>query len=202
MDLLTAHKSATRQFDTRVRLVRDAQWNNATPCADWSVRDLVGHVVADLLWAPELLAGNAPAEVADAHEGDLLGADPVAAWAAASVAAQHAWASPGALRRTVALPGGDTPVEEYLGRQVLELTVHAWDLARGIDADDAMPNDLIGTVLTWVQDHAEQIATWDGFAPPLDISACTDDQWELLARLGRSPWKKFKPVDFRSRVTA
>lgn len=194
MDLLTAHKSATRQFDTRVRLVRDAQWDNATPCADWTVRDLVGHVVAGQLGVPGLLAGAPASARGKGDDADVLGTDPVAAWTAASAAARDAWTAPGALDRVIDPASGSAAATGYLWQAVLGLSVHAWDLARSIGVDDQLPNDLAAVVLDLVKEHRDELAGSGLFDPPLDTSACADDLTEALALLGRATWKKFIPM--------
>ena len=149
MDLLTAHRSATRQFDNRIRRVRDAQWGNATPCADWDVRLLAAHVVAGQREAAAALTGRSASSTDGAGAGRADGgdADPVAAWTAAADAAADAWNAPGALDREVSLPTGPQPADAYLERRIVELTVHAWDLARAIGDDDDVPNDLAGVAL-------------------------------------------------------
>ena len=89
---------AVAEFDARVRQIGDHQWQAATPDEDWTVRDLVNHLVGEDLWAPPLLAGSTIAEVGDRFEGDVLGAEPKAAWAAASAAAVRAAGEDGAPR--------------------------------------------------------------------------------------------------------
>src|SRR5690606_40630030 len=76
-------------------------------------------------------------------EGDVLGADPVAAWEEASRAARTAWLEAGAPERTVHLSFGDAPGSLYLWQMTFDLAVHAWDLARGIGADDALDPGLV-----------------------------------------------------------
>ena len=118
------------------------QWGCPTPCADWEVRNLVNHLVSEQLWVPPLLAGKRVADLgAGFAAGDVLGADPVAAWdAAAAAAASAAFAGRGALERTVHLSYADRPGEEYAREMVFDLVVHSWDLARGISARrDARP---------------------------------------------------------------
>jgi ketosteroid isomerase-like protein len=56
--------------------VGDDQWDLPTPCAEWSVRGLVNHVVGEDLWTKPLLEGRTIADVGDALGGDLLGDDP------------------------------------------------------------------------------------------------------------------------------
>ena len=102
---------AAAEFDARVRQVGDHQWQAATPDEDWTVRDLVNHLVGEDLWTPPLLAGSTMAEVGDRFEGDMLGAEPKAAWTAASAAdppsrsSSPTWATPPSAPRW---PGGIT----------------------------------------------------------------------------------------------
>jgi uncharacterized protein (TIGR03086 family) len=188
MDLLSAHRSALRQFDARVQLVTDTQWGNSTPDTDWSVKDLVGHLVNEQLWVPPLMAGRTIEEVGDAFDGDVLGDDPKGAWNTAAAAARAAFEEPGALDRRVHLSFGVVGVPVYLEQMTLDLTVHAWDLARGIGADDEMPNDLVSTVLENAKRTAHQWQDSGLFAPAIPVPGCTDDLTELLALLGRHRW--------------
>ncbi|MTD15718.1 TIGR03086 family protein [Nakamurella sp. YIM 132087] len=185
MDLMQAHGSGLRRFDERVHQIHPTQWGSATPDTDWTVRDLVNHLVGEQLWVPDLLGGASIAEIGDRYDGDVLGDDPVAAWSAASIAARAAWTAPGATERTVQLSTGPSPATEYLRQMTFDLVVHSWDLARAIGAPEDMPNDLVHFVL---EDMRGEIARWQGsgmFAPPLDTAACTDDLTELLALTGR-----------------
>ena len=186
MDLLAAQRSALRQFDNRVQLIRDDQWRNATPNTEWDVTELVRHLVYEQLWVPPLLAGRSIAEVGDAFEGDILGDDPKGAWTAASTAARDALEQPGALDREVNLSFGDTTAADYLSQLTVDLVVHAWDLASGIKADEHMPNDLVTTSLELARPIAGIWADAGFLAPPIQVPGCTDDLTELLALMGRS----------------
>jgi len=104
MDIPTMFGRAVAEFDTRVRQIGDHQWQAATPDEDWSVRDLVNHLVGEDLWAPPLLAGSTIAEVGDRFDGDVLGSEPKAAWTAAS-AVEEAYRSAGAIAAPPPVPG-------------------------------------------------------------------------------------------------
>ena len=56
MDVPAMFSQAVGEFDARVRLIGDGQWQAATPDEGWNVRDLVNHVTGEDLWAPPLLA--------------------------------------------------------------------------------------------------------------------------------------------------
>ena len=186
MDVLDAHRSGLRQFDRRVQLIRPGQWHNPTPNAEWDVTALVRHLVYEQLWVPRLLAGQTIEQIGDAFEGDILGADPQAAWAEASAAARAALVEPGALDTVVHLSFGDVPAAEYVWQMTTDLVVHGWDLDRAIRADEDMPNDVVTAVLDQVKPTVADGAGSGMFAPPIPVPGCTDDLTELLALLGRA----------------
>jgi uncharacterized protein (TIGR03086 family) len=177
--------AAVGEFDRRVRAVRADQWRNLTPCTEWDVRALVNHVVAEQLWAPLLLEGATVEDIGDRFDGDQLGEDPVVAWAGAAAAAREAFAAPGALRRSVELSSGRRPAEGYCQEMTLDLIVHAWDLARGIQADEWLDEELVGDVLAFIEPQVEQLAGTGLFAPPVAVGDDADAQTRLLALLGR-----------------
>jgi uncharacterized protein (TIGR03086 family) len=173
------------EWDRRLRAVRSDHWHHATPCTEWDVRALVNHVVTEQLWAPLLLDGATVDDVGDRFDGDQLGDDPVAVWTSAAAAARDAFAAPGALERSVELSYGRRPAEEYCQEMTLDLAVHAWDLARGIGADERLDDTLVSDVLAFIEPQIEQLAGAGIFAPPLAVSDDADTQTRLLAVLGR-----------------
>ena len=129
-DVVELYRRSLEEFGRRVHAVRPDQWGCPTPCDKWEVRNLVSHLVTEQLWVPPLVTeGLTVADVGDRLDGDPLGADPVAAWDAASSAALAAFAAPGALERTVHLSYGDRPAGEYAREMLFDLVVHSWDLA-------------------------------------------------------------------------
>ena len=136
-DLRERFQRATGHFGGLVHQTKDDQWGDQTPCTDWDVRTLVNHLVYEARWAVPLLEGQTIAEVGDRFEGDLLGDDPGAAYDDARAAASAA-VSAVDLDRIVHLSFGDLPASDYLTQLTSDFVVHAWDLARGIGADDRM----------------------------------------------------------------
>ncbi len=175
------------EFDRRVRSVRAEQWGDSTPCTEWDVRALVNHVVTEQLWAPLLLDGATVEDIGDRFDGDQLGDDPEAVWASAAAAACEAFAAPGVLRRSVELSYGRRPAQGYCQEMTMDLTVHAWDLARGIEADERLDPELVSDVLAFIEPQVEQLAGSGLFAPPVAVSDDADAQTRLLALLGRQP---------------
>jgi len=180
------YRRSVEEFGQRVMAIGVGDWSRPTPCSEWSVRDLVRHLVYEELWAPPLLAGATVAEVGDRFEGDILGEDPQVAWKEAAAHALAA-ASPGCLQRTVHLSFGDFPGQEYLGQLTADHVIHAWDLARGINADDRLDPELVQFVYDFMAPQAEQWAAAGVFAPKVDVPADADVQSKLLALSGRTP---------------
>ncbi|SDH19194.1 TIGR03086 family protein [Lentzea fradiae] len=187
MELIQAHGVAMTEFDRRVRQVAPDQWSLGTPCREWSVRDLVGHLVHEQLWAPELLAGCTVQQVGDRFDHDNLGDDPLVSWVVAAASAREAWLEPAALTKTVSVSSGEIPAEEYCWQMTTDLAVHAWDLARSIGADERIDPALASAVLRYVEANAEE---WSGsplFDSPVPVADDADDQTRLIGLLGRKP---------------
>lgn len=187
MEQAEAYDRALREFDDRVHHVGVGQWDADTPCADWSVRDLVNHLTSEHMWAPWLLRGATLAEVGDRYDGDLLGDHPVRAWERAAAGSREAFHAPGAFEGTVHVTGGRTAASEYGWQIISDLTVHAWDLARGIGDDDTLDGSLAKLVYEHIAPHVD---SWQGvgiFAAPVDVPPDARVQDRLVGMLGRRP---------------
>ena len=178
-------RRGAQEFGARVAQISAGQWAAATPCSDWTVRDLVSHLVSEDLWAVPLFAGSTISEVGNRFDGDVLGADPPGSWASASARAVEAAAEPGAMERTVHLSFGDFPGREYAMQLFADHLIHAWDLARAIGADDRLDAELVGACATWFagMEDGYRSAGAVGARPPVPDSA--DPQARLLAMFGR-----------------
>jgi uncharacterized protein (TIGR03086 family) len=178
--------AAIERFGARVHEVPAAAWDAATPCTDWSVRDLVNHVTNEQLWAPHLLRGETLDEVGDRYDGDQLGADPTAAWDRAAADARKAWETLAREGARVHTSMGQIPVEEYAEQMHLDLVVHAWDLARGAGLDPALPTEAVEHLLGFVEPRAEEFSGYGVFAPPVAVDS-GEPADRLLGLLGRDP---------------
>lgn len=187
MDLLVALDRGFTEFGQRVEYVSEEQWTAATPCADWNVRDLVNHLVSEHLWAPVLLKGSTVEEVGDRFDGDVVGRNPRGAWEAASAISQPAFHRPGVLDGTVDTTGGPIDAEEYGWQMTTDLTVHAWDLARGIGVVDRLDEELAGTLYERIAPVARSWQSSGVFAPPVPVPEDAPVQDRLVGLLGREP---------------
>jgi uncharacterized protein (TIGR03086 family) len=185
MDIPAMFGGAVAEFGARVRQIGGHQWQAATPDEDWNVRDLVNHVVGEDLWAPPLLAGSTIAEVGDRFDGDVLGAEPGAAWAAASAGAVRAVGEDGAMDRIVHLSFGDVAGREYALQLFADHLIHAWDLARAIGADERLDAGLVASCATWFEAAEDAYRSAGAIAARPPVPGDADAQMVLLARFGR-----------------
>src|SRR5688572_23291698 len=98
MEPATAHRRAQSAFTGVLNDVGDADLQRPTPCADWSVMELITHVVDANRWVVKL-AGAGRVQLPD---------DVQSRHAVASAAAQAVFDAEQAMTRTFDLPWGPT----------------------------------------------------------------------------------------------
>lgn len=120
MDPLEAHRRAQDAFAAVLANVSPDQRSAPTPCAEWTVTDLIDHVLDGNDRVARGFNAEQPAErPADLVEAHRAGAD----------AAQRAFAAPGSLDRVFELPFGQIPGRVLIVMRTTDLLTHAWDLA-------------------------------------------------------------------------
>lgn len=177
---------AAEEFGRRVHAISPDAWANDTADSDWTVRDLVNHLVSEHLWAPPLLAGQSMREVGDRFDGDVLGSDPVAAWDAAIAESLPAWRAVDD-EDAVELSAGPTKVGRYAEEMLMDLTVHSWDLSRGTGYDDRIDQACVEHVLAYVEANIDGLRAYEGMFGAEVETTSLDPQDRLLALLGRHP---------------
>ncbi len=128
MDTMSLAQRVVDEATVVVDNVAPDQLGNPTPCAEWTVRDVLDHISnGAVLFARSAEQGSISdelmAQIAD-------GRNYKDAWRAASAVAMTAAAKPGALEKTVTLPFGEMTVGAFLNYVIFDLTTHATDLAR------------------------------------------------------------------------
>lgn len=192
MDDRQRHDRALDLFAQWVAGVDDEQWDRPTPCSEWDVRALVNHNAAENRWARELMAGATVEDVGDRYEGDVLGGDPVAGFAASADAAREAFEDDDALERTVHLSFGEVPGGMYLGQRITDLLVHGWDLAVATGQDPRIDEDLARWAWEANEPFRELIAAAPVFDDPVEVPDDADAQTKLLGLLGRDRWREWE----------
>lgn len=185
MDANTLYHRSVEYYAGAVNEVGAEQWSDPTPCAGWTVRDLVNHVTVEDRWTAPLMGGATIEEIGDQFEGDLLGDEPIATALTAAREAVDVVAKQLPRTSTVHLSFGETPAEEYVRQLAADHLVHGWDLAVAIDGDTRMDPHLVHEVADWFAEREELYRAAEVIAArqPLDGTA----QHDLLARFGRDP---------------
>jgi uncharacterized protein (TIGR03086 family) len=188
MDVATLHRRTIETWRSRVEALTPDQWDQPTPCTDWSVRELVNHVVGEDRWTVPLVQGKTIADVGDALDGDLLGDRPVEAAEHAADAAADVVAQALPEGGKVHLSYGDEDMEEYIRQLALDHLIHAWDLAAAVGGDTTLDPELVDEVAPWFADR-EEMYRGAGIVGPR-VEGADDPQSRLLASSGRSAaWK-------------
>jgi uncharacterized protein (TIGR03086 family) len=166
---LTVLRRGLDQLERLLADVRPEAWDDPTPCTDWTVRDLVDHVVAaptrfarmlreePIDWsAPTPPAGDDPAGAFRAHAEDLL-----SAWREQRDTAQADW-------------------------QCAELAVHAWDLATALHADPrALDPEVAERGLAFMKANLTPDNRGPVFGPEQDAPEDADAYGRIAAFAGR-----------------
>ncbi|NKZ03602.1 TIGR03086 family metal-binding protein [Actinomadura latina] len=168
--------------------VRPGQWDDPTPCTDWNVRQLVGHVVfGDRMFAA-ILRGEAPPPPSALGPQDtgVLGDDPVKAQRTAAQDLLTALSRPGVLEQIVQVPVGPVPGVAAAHIRAVEAVVHGWDLAQATGQEPRFPDDIVRQVLEFSRAKLADIPPGrTPFGPPQPAPADAPPIVELAALLGR-----------------
>jgi uncharacterized protein (TIGR03086 family) len=177
---LRLQQRAHREFATRVAAVVD--WDGPTPDTEWSVRDLVSHVIEEQQWVPWLLSGLSTKQAKSRLRP--IEADLPHEWHRYSLAATTAWrdASPDA---EVNLATDTVSTLEYLREQVADVTIHTWDLARAVGAEESIDTELVAAVWTVFEPQRDALEASGLFASPVPVPRDAPLQSRLLALTGR-----------------
>ena len=168
--------------------VRSDQWGDPTPCTEWTVRQLVNHVVGGQRVFVGVLRGDLSARPpANRPAGlDVLGSDPVAAYRNSADSLLSAFGEPGALERVVSLPIGEMPGVAALHLRVTESLAHGWDLARATGQSPEFPEDLAEQALAFTRGKLADIPEGHRpFAPAQPVAEDAPAIDRLAALLGR-----------------
>lgn len=162
------------------------QLGNATPCTDWTVRDLANHLVG----GGHLFAACFRGETVEppAAAPDLVGDDPQAAFMASIEDFRASFTRQSARDAMVVLPFGTLPGPVALDVATLDLIVHSWDLATSTDQRFRPEEAAVEEALA----AARQMVPADGrdpavFGPAVEVSASAPAIERLVGWLGRRP---------------
>ena len=187
-DISQTHRQALDSLRPIVAAIREDQWDLPTPCEGWTVRDLLNHIVAGNLWAAALARGRTIDEVGTALDGDMLRADPVAAYDMSAESAASVFELPGALEAPCAVSYGPVPGSVYAGHRLIDVLIHGWDLASATGQSTDLDPGLVDACWEVVRPQLSLLQASGAFGDAKPPSGADQDgsQAGLLAALGRS----------------
>lgn len=177
---LELQRKAHNEFAERLAAVTD--WSAPTPDSEWNIKDLVTHVIEEQQWVPLLLAGHSVDRARILKRP--VGADLHAEWATYSAAATQAWTEADD-SAPVQLSYDTVTVVDYLKEQVSDVTIHTWDLARAVGANENLDAELIEGVWTVFAPQQDTLEASGLFASPVPVPEDAPLQSRLLALTGR-----------------
>lgn len=165
-------------FGTRVAGVAGA-WSDATPCTEWTVRDLVGHVISVHRHVVSGFGGSLPLPATD---DDLLGA-----WQAVTAEVRATLADPERAGAPVSGRFAPMPLEELIGRLLcIDTVVHTWDLARATNQSELLDRDAVTIAFEGIRPADDAIRGDGGYGPKIEPAPAADEQTRFLNFLGRA----------------
>jgi uncharacterized protein (TIGR03086 family) len=179
-DPIDLYRRATAGAVALADQVRPEQLGLPTPCAEWTVQDLLDHLVGGTRYLGAALVGDQPTAPVGATPLDLReGVD----------ACLRGLAEPGALERTCASPlGFEWTVLEATAGTFMDVLIHTWDLATAIGAPADLDPELVGACTAmFLPDMPERGRAAGIVGPAVPVAADATAQQRLLGAMGRTP---------------
>lgn len=174
---------------TVVNGVAAGDWDKPSPCAGWTVTQVLQHAAGDqIAYASFLTGGPMPAENPFAPSGQLSDSPEEVAEQALKASAE-AWATvdPDAAEVSVPVPPNTMSAQLGVGACALDAAVHAWDIAVATGQPSPLTNELARQLLPVAQAHIEPLRQYGAYAAVVEPEDGDDDVATLLRYLGRNP---------------
>lgn len=180
MDLIDALELTFAHAHDVVASVRPDQYDDKTPCSEWTVRELLEHMIGVVDGLGTAVSGRASGPF-------TLGDDPAAQLQAAATTAMTGWRSPGALDRIIDAGPGPMPGRALASINLLDTATHTWDLATATGQPSALPDNLAAAALDASRAIVNAELRPGRFGPEVAAVAGATPTEALVAYLGRTP---------------
>jgi uncharacterized protein (TIGR03086 family) len=163
--------------------VQPAQLSAPTPCREWDVRALVGHMMGVVV---NMGRGASGAELVDF--GSITLADDLGTqFRTEADRTLAAWKARGA-GGEVNIGAGPMPVAAAMGINLIDTATHSWDVARATGQDGRLPDELAAVVLAAAQASvSDQVRAFAGIDPAVPAPAGAGATEQLVAFLVCQP---------------
>jgi uncharacterized protein (TIGR03086 family) len=179
-------RATAGHFGDLVASAQDDQWDNPSPVAGWTARDVVRHLVE---WLPPFLEGGAGVVL---PAGPSVDQDPVAAWRHFQDSVQAVLDDPASADVVLTNPHiGEVPVPQAIAQFFTnDVFQHTWDLARATGQEHGMDPERCAAMLEGMEPLDELLRTSGQFGPRFPVADDADPTSKLVAFIGRDPeWR-------------
>lgn len=147
-DLRPQVLEAAETVNALIALAARADLDQPTPCAEFTLRDLTGHLITVVRRIRTVVTGG---DFRVQPHVTVVPDDQIASTYAEGLAALRTTLTDVDLGAIVTAPFGTVPAAAALGSYVGELTTHAWDLAATLHRRDLLEDELAALTLATVQ---------------------------------------------------
>jgi uncharacterized protein (TIGR03086 family) len=188
-DLLVHHRTVVQASIAVVAHVQADDLGRPTPCVEWTLADLLAHLIAQHRGFAAAARGSGGDP--DAWQVRPVGPSPATDYADAAEDVLAAFASPAAeFELPEFRPVSRFPAAQAIGFHLIDYVVHGWDVARSLGLDYQLPPEVAGPavqIALLVPDGDNRLAPDSPFAPGLAAGDDPDPLHRILTALGRSP---------------
>ena len=161
-------------------LVEPGQLRGPTPCSEWSVQDLLDHLVGGTDYLLAALERREPVPRQGATAADF---------AAGVAAVLDGLTAPGALDESCVSPlGFEWTVGQAVAGTFMDVLVHTFDLARATGQDERLDPELVEVCVAMFLPEMPERGRQAGLVgPAVPVGPDASSQVVLLAAMGRTP---------------
>ena len=165
----------------RVDAVPDNRWDDPSPCAEWTARDVLRHIIE----GHERVANNTDDSLSLKRSVDE---NPAVAWNEAREQMTALLDDPQRAGREYDGMGGKTTVAKTVDGFIgFDLVVHGWDIARATGIDDTIAAQDVADAIKFAASLGDNLHSDGVCGPEVTVPDDAPDQDKLLGLLGRQP---------------
>jgi uncharacterized protein (TIGR03086 family) len=183
MELIDALDQTFSHTHRIISGVNADQFDRATPCRDWNVRQLLTHTLGVVANMGHGALGEETRDIMEFPLSDdpgtqfkTIAADTLAAWRSLDLGVE------------VNVGAGPMPAAAAIGINLVDTLTHSWDIARATGQDETIDADLAAATLAVGQGFInEQIRSFAGIEAEVAVASDASPTERLVAFLGRQP---------------
>jgi uncharacterized protein (TIGR03086 family) len=163
----------------------------ATPCASWTVKDVINHIAGNNFWFEAIARDGVAPDRPDNAAPDVTGGDFLGTFTAGARRAVDAFSADGVLDSTLQLPWSPMPGGAFELMASTDQFVHGWDLAKATGQSTDLDPELAAQFLAFYRAALTEAFRGPDVQAPfgalVEVPTSADPVAQLVAFLGRTP---------------